>query len=68
MIMIADSNEKIKLFIDMGGATAVAKVENKWPGNHKIQNVIGHLSNSIAAHFHRWAKKRMQTSDTLKKE
>jgi hypothetical protein len=55
--LITDSNENTELFISLGGATAVAKVKNKWPGNYRIQNGMRHLSKSVAAHFIRWAEK-----------
>jgi hypothetical protein len=54
--LIADSSENIELFICLGGASAVAKVKKKWPGNDRIQDRMRHLSKSIASHFMRWAK------------
>jgi hypothetical protein len=56
--LIAGSNENIELFVCLGGATAVAKVKNKWPGNYRIRNGMCHLSKCIAAHFIRWGKEK----------
>jgi hypothetical protein len=58
--LIADSNDNTEEFICLGGATAVAKVKNKWPGNYRIQNGMRHLSKSIAAHFIRWGKDELR--------
>jgi hypothetical protein len=56
--LIADSSENTELFICLGGASAVAKIKNKWPGNERIQDRMRHLSKSIASHFIRWAKSK----------
>lgn len=56
MNLIEDGNDNIELFICLGGATAVAKVKNKWPENYRIHNGMRHLSKSIAAHFMRLGK------------
>jgi hypothetical protein len=58
--LIADSTENTELFVCLGGATAVAKVKNKWPENYRIQNGMRHLSKSIAAHFIRWGKDELR--------
>jgi hypothetical protein len=68
MIMIADSNDKTELFIRLGGATAVAKVKTKWPGNYRIQNGMRRLSKSIAAHFTRWGIDEQRDLETAKNE
>jgi hypothetical protein len=68
MIMIADSNDNTELFIRLGGATAVAKVKTKWPGNYRIQNGMRHLSKSIAAHFTRWGIDVQRDLETAKNE
>jgi hypothetical protein len=53
MVVIADSNDNTEVFIDLGGAAAVVKVNNMWPENYRIQSGISHLSGSIAAYFNR---------------
>jgi hypothetical protein len=56
MIVMADSNDNTDLFMDLGGATAAAKVKRKWPKNDRIQTGMCHLSKPIAAYFNRSAK------------
>jgi hypothetical protein len=63
MIVITDSNDNTELFIDLGGATAVVKVKNRWPENDKIQIQTRHLFKFIAAHFNRWAQTDEQASE-----
>jgi hypothetical protein len=53
--IVNGSNENTGLLITLGGATAVAKVRNKWPNNDNVQTQVRCLNTLIVAEMKTWS-------------